>query len=147
MKLLYNYFLFLNLLLGQGSAFVNPRVHPGVVATAPKNPPALGRVSSPVALPQHLQRQRKSVASVQLHGIFGLGLGEIAVILVVVGFVLGPQNLGRLAASSTKRANALKDELQRVPEEFQKGMEEGESTARARKARVIKVIKDEDKEK
>lgn len=82
--------------------------------------------------------------SVRMQGIFGLGLGEIAVILVVVGFVLGPQNIGRLLRSSVDRASALKDELDRVPEEFQKGMEEGESNVRARKAKRIKVVKDSD---
>ena len=91
-------------------------------------------------------RQRHSVASVQMQGLFGLGLGEIAVILVVVGFVLGPQTLGRLVKTSANRASAIKDELQRVPEEFQKGVEEGESNARSRKARVIKVVKDEDED-
>jgi len=87
-------------------------------------------------------RQRRG--SVRMQGIFGLGLGEIAVILVVVGFVLGPQNIGKLLRSSADRASALKDELDRVPEEFQKGMEEGESNVRARKAKRIKVVKDKD---
>lgn len=83
----------------------------------------------------------------RLYGIFGLGVGEIVVILVVVGFVLGPQNIGRLLRSSADRASALQEELEKVPEEFQKGMEEGESSVRARKARVIKVTKDKEAEK
>ena len=87
---------------------------------------------------------RQSVASVRMQGLFGLGFAEIAVILVVVAAVLGPETLGRLVRTSTDRATAIKDELEKVPEEFQKGMEEGESNVRARKARVIKVIKDED---
>ena len=90
-----------------------------------------------------LQRQRKSVASVQMQGLFGLGLGEIAVILVVVGFVLGPQTIGRLVRLGGDRASAMKDELSRVPDEFQKGLEEGESNVRARKARVIQVVREE----
>jgi Sec-independent protein translocase protein TatA len=79
----------------------------------------------------------------RLYGLFGLGFGEIAVVLVVLGFVLGPQTLGRLARQATERGNALKDELQNVPTEFQKGMAEGEMEARSRKARVIKVVKDD----
>lgn len=89
---------------------------------------------------------RHSVASVRMQGLFGLGFAEIAVILVVVAAVLGPETLGRLVRTSADRATAIKDELEKVPEEFQKGMEEGESNVRSRKARVIKVIKDEDKD-
>ena len=87
---------------------------------------------------------RQSVASVRMQGLFGLGFAEIAVILVVVAAVLGPETLGRLVRTSADRATAIKDELEKVPEEFQKGMEEGESNVRARKARVIKVIKDDE---
>ena len=89
-------------------------------------------------------RQRRG--SVRMHGIFGLGVGEIAVIVVVIGFVLGPQNIGKLLRSSVDRASALKDELDRVPEEFQKGLEEGESNVRSRKAKRIKVVRENEKD-
>ena len=79
-----------------------------------------------------------------MQGLFGLGFAEIAIILVAVGFVLGPQTIGKLARSSADQASALKDELGRVPEEFQKGLEEGESNVRSRKAKKIKVLKDDD---
>ena len=91
---------------------------------------------------QKPQQQRRG--SVQMQGLFGLGFAEIAIILVAVGFVLGPQTIGKLARSSADQASALKDELGRVPEEFQKGLEEGESNVRSRKAKKIKVLKDDD---
>lgn len=92
-------------------------------------------------LPRSVRVQRKSFAPIQTAGLFGLGLGEIGVILVVVGLVLGPQNLGRVVSVSSTRAQELAEGAKRVPEEFQKGMEEGESDARSRKAKRIKVIK------
>jgi Sec-independent protein translocase protein TatA len=97
-------------------------------------------------LPVVLQRQRISVAPVQTMGLFGLGTAEIVVVLVVVAFVIGPQNIGRIAASSFKQADAMKDELMKVPDEFKKGMEEGEMEARARKARPINRVVEKDDE-
>jgi sec-independent protein translocase protein TatA len=59
-------------------------------------------------------------------GLFGLGPPEIAVILAVAGFVLGPTKLGELARDFGKVAGELKD----VPKEFQQGLEEGEAETR-----------------
>mmetsp|Transcript_10742 Transcript_10742/g.14223 ORF Transcript_10742/g.14223 Transcript_10742/m.14223 type:complete len:156 (-) Transcript_10742:280-747(-) len=95
-------------------------------------------------LPQIVQNQRRSVAPIQTSGLFGLGFGEIAVVLVVVGFVLGPKKIGNLITSSSNRAQDLSEEIKKVPEEFQKGMEEGESDVRARKAKRIRVLKDDE---
>ena len=96
-----------------------------------------------VFLPKSVQTQRKSVASIQT-SLFGLGFGEIVVILLVLGAVLGPESVGRLVKTSGARAQELSEELKRVPEEFQKGMEEGEGDARARKAKRIKIVRDEE---
>merc|ERR1719217_1860108 len=59
-------------------------------------------------------------------GLFGLGPPEIAVILAVGGFVLGPTKLAELARDFGKVAGELKD----VPKEFQEGLAEGEETTR-----------------
>ena len=56
-------------------------------------------------------------------GLFGLGPPEIAVILAVGGFVLGPTKLAELARDFGKVAGELKD----VPKEFQEGLAEGEA--------------------
>lgn len=55
--------------------------------------------------PAALQRQRKSVASVQTMGLFGLGAPEIAVILVAAAFLLGPQKLAELGKDAGKVSN------------------------------------------
>jgi len=89
-------------------------------------------------VPASLARQRRSVASIQTMSLFGLGLPEIGLILVIAFFLLGPQKIGELVKDSGKAAGELADELKNVPEEFQKGMEEGEMEARSRKARKIK---------
>ena len=96
-------------------------------------------------IPKSIGIQRKSVASVQTQ-LFGLGFGEIAVILLVLGAVLGPENIGRIAKTSSSRAQEISEELKRVPDEFQKGMEEGETEARARNAKRIKIVREETKQ-
>lgn len=80
-----------------------------------------------------LQRQRKSVAAVQTQGLFGLGAPEIVIILVAAAFVLGPQKIADLGRDAGKIAGELKE----VPKEFQKGLEEGETNARAAKAKSM----------
>jgi sec-independent protein translocase protein TatA len=86
-----------------------------------------------VYAPPSLQRQRQSVASIQTQGLFGLGAPEVAIILVVAAFILGPEKLASLGRDAGKIAGELKD----VPKEFQKGLEEGETNARSVKAKVM----------
>mmetsp|Transcript_48887 Transcript_48887/g.72634 ORF Transcript_48887/g.72634 Transcript_48887/m.72634 type:complete len:151 (+) Transcript_48887:141-593(+) len=83
--------------------------------------------------PCSLQTQRKSVGTVTTMGLFGLGGPEIAIILIVGAFVLGPEKLASLGRDAGKMAGELKE----VPKEFQKGIEEGEAEARAIKAKSM----------
>lgn len=69
-------------------------------------------------------------------GLFGLGAPEIAIILVAAAFVLGPQKLAEFGKDAGKMAAELKG----VPKEFQKGLEEGESEARSRKAKPMEKL-------
>lgn len=81
-----------------------------------------------------LDRQRQSVANVQMMGLFGLGAPEIAVILVAAAFLLGPQKLAELGKDAGKIAGELKE----VPKEFQAGLKEGEQAAQlAKKEQTI----------
>jgi mttA/Hcf106 family len=90
-------------------AFVTPnqRFH-GVVQRPLVKGGVLDTVSRPVAVyqPASLQRQRKSVASVQTMGIFGLGAPEIAIILVAAAFLLGPQKLAEFGRDAGKVRDA-----------------------------------------
>ena len=79
--------------------------------------------------PAALQRQRKSMAQVQTMGLFGLGPAELGIIAVAAAFLLGPEKL----ASLGKDAGKIAGELKEVPKEFQKGLEEGEASAKAMK--------------
>jgi Sec-independent protein translocase protein TatA len=80
-------------------------------------------------------------------GLFGLGTGEIVLILIGIAVVLGPEKLIEMAKSSGDTANEFKEELSKIPDEFKKGMEEGEIEARSRKAKPMKrVVKKVDKE-
>ena len=58
-------------------------------------------------------------------GLFGLGVPEIAVILGIAGFVLGPEKLTEMAKDLGKVAGELKE----VPKEFAEGMKESEAEA------------------
>ena len=63
-------------------------------------------------------------------GLFGLGGPEVAVIVVVAAFILGPEKLAGLSKDLGKVAGELKE----VPKEFQKGIEEGEASNMSRKS-------------
>lgn len=91
------------------------------------------------------RRQLRSRRPVMALGLFGLGALEIAVILIGVGVVLGPEKILDMIRSSGDTANEFKEELSKVPDEFKKGMEEGEIEARSRKAKVIKKVVAKDK--
>jgi sec-independent protein translocase protein TatA len=95
-------------------------------------------------LPQSVQNQRKSVANIQTMGLFGLGVPEIAIILVAALFVLGPEKISEMVRASGKVAGELKDELRDVPKEFQKGLEEGETNARSTKAKKMDPVPDDE---
>lgn len=71
-------------------------------------------------------------------GLFGLGPAEIAVILAVGGFVLGPSQLAEMARDFGKVAGELKD----VPKEFREGMSEGEEESMKLKAKEDPVMAD-----
>jgi len=73
-------------------------------------------------------------------GLFGLGLPEVAVVLVAVAFVVGPETLGKMLRGSGEKASEFKEELKKVPIEFQKGLEEGEVNAKSRTAKQMEKI-------
>uniref|UniRef100_A0A7S1Y5V2 Uncharacterized protein n=1 Tax=Grammatophora oceanica TaxID=210454 RepID=A0A7S1Y5V2_9STRA len=111
-------------LAGFGSAFINPGRQTSFVATHQTTLIPNARVAEQ----QHpaVQRQRSSVANIQLQSIFGMGGPEIAIVLVAAAFVLGPSKLAELGKDAGKIAGELKE----VPKEFQKGLEEGEAIAK-----------------
>ena len=99
-------------------------------------------------VPACLDRQRRSVSNVRMMGLFGLGVPELLIILIAAVVVIGPTKVvntaGNLAGKAKKELDGLPEELKRIPEEFQKGVEEGESNARARNAKPMKLTPKED---
>ena len=129
------------------TAGVNAFVPTGVTSTGQHHPaasapaPLTSTSSSPhlIELQSHvaLRKQRQSVASVQMQGLFGLGAPEIAIILVAAAFVLGPQKLAELGKDAGQMAGEYGKELKNVPEEFKKGYDETQSDNRAKKAKQM----------
>ena len=136
-------------LVAGGNAFVPPA---GVTSAGGSHPstsaqllPSFNNNNIPTSTSQQqshvaLRRQRRSVASVQMQGLFGLGAPEIAIILVAVAFVLGPQKLAELGKDAGKMAGEYGKELKNVPEEFKKGYDETQSDIRAKKAKEMDPV-------
>ena len=78
-------------------------------------------------------------------GLFGLGLPEIAIILAVGAFLLGPEKLGNIAGQVKGAADGgIPEEYKKIPEAFKEGVEEGEESFRARNAKPMEQVKDDD---
>lgn len=86
-----------------------------------------------------LQRQRNTWAQVTTSGLFGLGVPEIVVIVAIAAFVLGPQKIAEFGKDAGKIAGEFKE----IPKEFQKGLDEGELEAKARKAKKMEAPESE----
>ena len=134
-------------LVAGANAFVPPASvssagHPSTSAQLPSinNIPISTPTSTSYQSHVALRRQRQSAASVQMQGLFGLGAPEIAVILVAVAFVLGPQKLAELGKDAGKMAGEYGKELKNVPEEFKKGYDETQSDIRAKKAKQMDPV-------
>ena len=74
-------------------------------------------------------------------GVFGLGTAEVVIILGVAAFVIGPEKLGKFAG---QMRTEVPEEIKKIPAEFQKGMEEGETASRARRAKPMAPLDDDD---
>mmetsp|Transcript_7610 Transcript_7610/g.16574 ORF Transcript_7610/g.16574 Transcript_7610/m.16574 type:complete len:174 (-) Transcript_7610:618-1139(-) len=118
-------------------------IRPGSAHGRPISPPSPRRpiVASPSSAPIH------SASDTRLRSFFGLGPAELAIIIVAGLVVVGPSKLldfSREAGSvAGKSASGLGDEwseLKAIPEEFQKGVEEGEIEARSRKAKAMEEV-------
>ena len=113
-----------------------PYLSRGVVVVINRPTDASRKKQHIVTLPK---RQRKSLANVHCQGLFGLGAPEIAIIVVAAAIALGPQKL----ASFGRDAGKLAAELKEVPQEFKKGLTEGEIEAKSKKAKSMEMPLDE----
>ena len=90
---------------------------------------------SPIAVPLVDNRGGGRLASlimrkrVVAHGIFGLGVPEVLVIIGVAAFLLGPQKLADMA----RQAGSQVGEMQDVPKGFNEGFAEGASSEETKK--------------
>lgn len=80
------------------------------------------------------QPQQQRLAAPTM-GMFGLGAPELAIIAGVALFVLGPEQVKKLA----KDVGKISAELKQVPEEFNKGMVDGAEALEAKKLEAKKL--------
>lgn len=95
----------------------------------------------------HQPPRRRGCATTRLHSFFGLGPAELVIIAIAGLIFIGPDKLLQFSKEAGsvagKTASGLGDEwseLKNIPEEFQKGLEEGEIEARSRKAKAMKDV-------
>jgi len=85
----------------------------------------------------------QSIATPGLRSFFGLGPGELVIIAIAGVILVGPSKLSQLSKEAGSVAGKMGDEwseLKAIPEEFQKGLEEGEVEARSRKAKDMEPM-------
>ena len=139
---------------GSGRGFVSAFLPRPITPKPPKLPS--GPHPSTLNFPDLVRRSPAApvaaASATRLHSLFGLGPAEVAIVLVAGLVVVGPSKLlefsrgaGEAAAKTVAGAG---DEwgtgLSSIPEEFRKGLEEGEIEARGRKARRMDDVVDGD---
>ena len=139
MKVLSIFTIAVAIFTSRASAFVTPTTS---ASFGVQNTNSLGKTQGNIYInqqqPASLQKERRSMASVQTMSLFGLGGPEIAIILVAAAFLLGPQKLAELGKDAGKIAGELKE----VPKEFQKGLAEGEESAIRMKKEISESAQD-----
>jgi Sec-independent protein translocase protein TatA len=88
----------------------------------------------------------------QLYSLFGLGPGEISIVLLASLLVIGPSKLIQLARSAGSTTGKTTsnistewiDGIKSLPAEFNKGVEMGEIDARSRKARTMDNVNEDE---
>lgn len=115
-----------------------------------KNPSSSGLIvvtsPSPINInsPSSSHPNTNSQTTSQLSSFFGLGPAELIIIAIAGLVVIGPDKLlqfskeaGEVAGKTGTGMGDEWSEIKAIPEEFQKGVEEGEIEARSRKAKVM----------
>jgi sec-independent protein translocase protein TatA len=115
----------------QGFLLHGPPSSKSLTQQSPR-PALLGEPIAPRGI-ELTARQSSLRLNTRLHGLFGLGVPELVVIAIAAAFILGPQKLAELGKDAGKIAGELKE----VPKEFQKGLAEGEMSAKQMKAAEV----------
>jgi len=134
-------------------AFIPPSTHQQPIATTFSNTSPITFSPPPIISNRHhistISSRSTKTKTTRLQSFFGLGPGELILIAIAGLLVVGPTKLLRLSKEAGevagKTASGLGDEwdeIKSIPEEFQKGVEEGEIEARSRKAKVMDKIGD-----
>ena len=100
------------------TAVARPPLRPPTVTSLAVTQPAAALPATSAAAATSVARARAPAM-----GLFGLGAPELAIIGAVALFVLGPENFKSMAKDFGK----ISAELKQVPEEFNKGMEIGQT--------------------
>ena len=134
-----------------------PSIHQRPSSIATTSPPIAANLRWHIQHPSsslprtHHFRTTTTATSTRLHSFFGLGTAELLVIALVGLVLIGPSKLLEFSKEAGEVAGKMGTEmgdewggLKSIPEEFQKGVEEGEIEARSRKAKVMEEVGGED---
>lgn len=142
--------LFFVIYLYKATAFVAPRSltfsHRNQIKPTPYHAP-----SQPSKSITPHQPSRSNNPTTALPSLFGLGPLELVTIAFAGLLVIGPTKLaemsrqaGQVAGKSVEEVKDAKvpEEWKAIPQEFKKGVEEGEIEARGRKAKLMDGVDD-----
>eukprot|EP00571_Detonula_confervacea_P012693 CAMPEP_0172297838 /NCGR_PEP_ID=MMETSP1058-20130122/721_1 /TAXON_ID=83371 /ORGANISM="Detonula confervacea, Strain CCMP 353" /LENGTH=166 /DNA_ID=CAMNT_0013007039 /DNA_START=21 /DNA_END=521 /DNA_ORIENTATION=+ len=143
------------------SSVVSAFLPPSTISAAPSRSIPSAFVTSPIISPcsrphplSHTSssppRHDATRRSTHLQGVFGLGPAELVIIAIAGIIFIGPSKLlefskeaGSVAGQTSSGMGDEWNELKAIPEEFQKGVEEGEIDARSRKAKDMDEVGEE----
>jgi Sec-independent protein translocase protein TatA len=141
---LFRIALILQFIMYPASSFLLPR--PKSLCLKQTSRPiniATSHLSRPTPVNPPITHRRTSTT---LPSFFGLGPAELALIAIAGVFVLGPSKLAQMtreAGNLAANSGGLGEEWKQIPEEFKKGVEEGEIEARGRRAKVMDDVGEE----
>eukprot|EP00579_Thalassiosira_antarctica_P009138 CAMPEP_0201902268 /NCGR_PEP_ID=MMETSP0902-20130614/54868_1 /ASSEMBLY_ACC=CAM_ASM_000551 /TAXON_ID=420261 /ORGANISM="Thalassiosira antarctica, Strain CCMP982" /LENGTH=155 /DNA_ID=CAMNT_0048436265 /DNA_START=45 /DNA_END=515 /DNA_ORIENTATION=+ len=140
--------------ISTSSAFLpSPTIITRTAAQRPLHRQPIAPISAPSARQitpsSPRSRSPSGINNTRLHSFFGLGPAELIIIGIAGIIFIGPSKLlqfskeaGNVAGKQGSQFGDELGDLKAIPEEFQKGVEEGEIKSRMRKAKDAEIVQE-----